>query len=67
MATYTTQKGDTWDIIAYKQYGDEEIIKPLIEANPQYVDTVIFDFGVVLEIPEIKRTDSTLFVPPWRR
>lgn len=63
---YTTVKGDTFDTIAYKQYGNEELIKPIIDANPQYAETAVFDFGSVLEIPELDKADDTLFLPPWR-
>lgn len=64
--TYTTQKGDTWDIIAYKHYGNEAFIKPLITANPEYTETAVFDFGITLHIPEIEKTDSSIYIPPWR-
>ena len=42
---YITQKGDTWDKIAYEQYGDETLIAPLLEANTDYIDVAVFDFG----------------------
>lgn len=64
---YVTQKGDTWDIIAYNQYGNEELIAPLIEANPKHIETAVFDYGVILEIPEISKVDDNLLLPPWRR
>ena len=32
-STYTTIQGDTWDLIAYKLYGEEKYMKNLIEAN----------------------------------
>lgn len=65
--TYTTNKGDTFDAIAYAVYGDEELIAPIIKANPQYVETAVFDYGAVLEIPEIEQTDSDIYLPPWRK
>jgi len=39
---YTTKQGDTWDKIAYEQYNNEELIKTLLTANPQYIDIAIF-------------------------
>ena len=35
-STYTTIQGDTWDLIAYKLYGEEKYMKNLIEANEEY-------------------------------
>lgn len=64
--TYTTKKGDTFDSIAYAVYGDEELIAPLIKANPEYVETAVFDYGAVLNIPDIEKTDNNIYLPPWR-
>ena len=64
--TYTTKKGDTFDKIAYEQYGSEELITPIIRANPDFVETAVFDYGTVLEIPDIEKTDSSIYMPPWR-
>lgn len=64
---YTTKQGDTWDKIAYEQYNNEELIKTLLTANPQYIDIAVFDYGVVLEIPTISKTDDEIFLPPWRK
>jgi Phage Tail Protein X. len=65
-STYTTKSGDTWDQIAYDQYGDEYKCQDLIAANPAYVATVIFDAGAVLTIPDSSDTTSTN-LPPWKR
>lgn len=64
---YTTQKGDTFDIIAYKVYGNEELIAPIIKANQAHVETAVFDYGITLEIPDIEMTDDAATLPPWRR
>lgn len=37
-STYTTIQGDTWDLIAYKLYGEEKYMKNLIEANWPLLD-----------------------------
>ena len=63
---YTTKQGDTFDIIAHKCYGDAELITPIIRANPDIVETAVFDYGIVIEIPEIEKTDSNTYLPPWR-
>lgn len=64
MTTYTTIQGDTWDLIAFVQYGDELQMHWLIEANPLQRETVIFPSGVVLTIPTLVTT-SRAPLPPW--
>lgn len=63
MTNYTTVLGDTWDKISYEQYGDY-YISELLEANPDYIDTVIFSSGIELVIPDID--DSSDSEVPWR-
>lgn len=64
--TYTTVSGDTWDIVAYKVYGNEMYMDTLIKANIEYKDTYIFPAGVVLTLPEIEFTVSES-LPPWKQ
>ena len=64
--TYTTVSGDTWDIVAYKAYGNEMYMYTLIKANIEYKDTYIFPAGVVLTLPEIELTVSES-LPPWKQ
>ena len=64
--TYTTVSGDTWDIVAYKAYGNEMYMDTLIKANIEYKDTYIFRAGVVLTLPEIELTVSES-LPPWKQ
>lgn len=63
-STYTTVQGDTWDVIAYVEYGDELQMHWLIEANPQHRETVVFPAGVVLQVPDIGET-ARAPAPPW--
>ena len=67
MKTYTTIQGDTWDIIAFKHYpaqGKELLTSILIQANTQYINTVIFPAGCVITLPEVTPAlPKTL--PPW--
>lgn len=67
MNIYTTKRGDTFDTIAYEQYGDEELMGPIIEANRKYAETAVFEHGINLNIPELEKTDETIFLPPWRK
>mgnify|MGYP002855566330 CR=1 FL=1 len=67
MRTYRTIQGDTWDIIAYREYkniGAERLLHCLIDANPEHVGTVIFPAGVVLNVPDIDIPKSDT-LPPW--
>ena len=61
-----TVSGDTWDIVAYKAYGNEMYMDTLIKANIEYKDTYIFPAGVVLTLPEIELTVSES-LPPWKQ
>lgn len=67
--TYTTQQGDTWDVIAKRFYGDEHYFDVLIRANIAHRKIVIFPYGIKLLIPEID-TASTAYeenLPPWKQ
>lgn len=64
--TYTTMQGDTWDLVAFRMYGDETKMGALIEANKAYCQTYRFPAGVVLSIPDLSTTHSSS-LPPWRR
>lgn len=65
---YVTKAGDTWDMIALEQMGDESFMSELIQYNIEYADTLIFESGVMLLIPvfddDDESEDATL--PPWR-
>lgn len=62
---YVARQGDTWDLISYRSYGSEYHITELVLANYQFINTVIFDGGEVLIIPELATEKSSL-LPPWR-
>lgn len=67
MRKYRTIQGDTWDMIAFREYpalGGELLMSALIDANPEYVDTVIFPAGVVLNVPDIE-VPAVRTLPPW--
>lgn len=64
--TYTTIQGDMWDSISFRVYQSEYYMSNLIEANPQYRETVIFPANVVLLIPEVS-TKTKENLPPWKR
>lgn len=67
--SYSTIQGDTWDLIAFKCYegwGGEKLTSALIDANPRYVNTVIFPAGCILDIPDVY-IPAPSSLPPWMR
>ena len=66
MTTYSTESGDTWDIIAKKVYGNELLADKLMANNFDLLDTMIFSSGVNVNIPDKPLTADT-DLPPWRR
>ena len=65
--TYITVEGDTFDSIALHFYNNEKLASTIIQANPDYCDTLIFDAGVSLIIPEAAAAVMPETLPPWRR
>lgn len=64
--TYTTIAGDVWDGIAYKALGSELYMDKVIALNKEHRETVIFEAGVVLTLPE-KTTKVSSSLPPWKQ
>ncbi|MCD8348804.1 MAG: tail protein X [Lachnospiraceae bacterium] len=64
-STYTTVQGDTWDLMAYKLYGDEKYMKNLAEANWPLLDVLIFAGGVEITVPDLPEEVDT-DAPFWR-
>lgn len=65
--TYITNERDTFDLIAYRQYGNELLASLIIQENIRYADTLIFDAGVELQIPVINEQEVDESLPPWRK
>ena len=47
---YTTQDGDTFDLLALDMYNDERLAHYIIEYNPDYADVIVFEGGVQLKL-----------------
>ena len=62
---YVTKQGDTWDKIAYEQYGNELYADVLIMENIKYAGIVVFPEGISLVIPKIEE-ETEEDVPEWR-
>lgn len=65
--THITVEGDTFDGLALQHYYDEKLASAIIQANPDYCDTLIFAAGVVLNIPDVSAVTLPETLPPWRR
>lgn len=66
MKQYKTIQGDTWDLIAKKQYGDEKKLDILMMNNFSLLDYVVFPAGIVVDIPELRDEEQQGW-PEWRR
>ncbi|MCB6992893.1 LysM domain-containing protein [bacterium 210820-DFI.6.37] len=64
---YVTQERDTFDLIAYKQYGNELLASLLIQENIRYADVLLFEEGILLKIPVINEAEVDDSLPPWRK
>ena len=62
-----TVEGDTFDGLALEFYNDEKQASTIIKANPDHCDTLIFEAGVVLTIPDEAAATPPESLPPWRR
>lgn len=69
MTEYVTSMGDTWDLVAYKVYGNEKYAEYLMAQNQslELLETVIFDAGITLNTPVLPSTvQGNNAAPPWR-
>lgn len=65
--THITIEGNTFDGVALQYYDDDKMASTIIQANPDHCDTLIFDAGVSLVIPEVAAASAPETLPPWRR
>lgn len=63
---YETQLGDTWDVIAKNNYGDEKYADFVMENNPTLIATTIFSAGTLVWVPEFPPEDE-VELPEWRK
>jgi phage tail protein X len=61
---YTTELNDTWDLIAFKVYGNEKYTKELFKANPELTKIVFFPSNILVVVPKISKSQIG-GVPPW--
>ena len=65
--TIKTVEGDTFDGLALETYNEEKKAALIMDANPDYIDVLIFEAGVELRIPIVDDVDLPETLPPWRR
>lgn len=65
--TYVTMRGDTWDAVAYRLWGDEFLMDALIRTNPEHADVLVFPAGVVLAVPDARPRARKRELPSWMR
>nr|DAM54011.1 MAG TPA: baseplate wedge protein [Caudoviricetes sp.] len=65
MKQYRTVQGDTWDLIAKKQYGDEKKLDILMMNNFSLLGYVVFPAGVLVDVPELPDEEQQGW-PEWR-
>jgi len=63
---YETAQGETWDLISIDFYNTPYYVADLIAANPQYSNVLIFEAGIMLNIP-ILDSAAPETLPPWKR
>lgn len=66
MNIYKTVQGDTFDIIAKKCYKNELYIHLIMQANPEHIQTIVFNSGIELKIPDIDTSVKVSQQTPWR-
>lgn len=66
---YRTENGDTWDLIAYKIYGNELRMHELMRANVNLIGIAIFDANIPIIAPKLEKNDfsTNSNLPPWKR
>ena len=65
MKQYRTVQGDTWDLIAKKQYGDEKKLDILMMNNFSLLNYVVFPAGILVDFPELP-DEAQQGWPEWR-
>lgn len=61
-----------WDSIAETQLGSSTYVAELIQANLQHRTYYLFPSGIVLDLPEVDSSTTTMTsnlkkIPPWKR
>ena len=63
----TAVQDDTFDTIAYKAYQDEFYFEQVMRANWRLTDTVMFEGGEKVIVPDRIIVDSNIVASPWQK
>lgn len=63
----TAKRGDTWDTLAFSEYGEERNATTIMKANVGMCQVIMFEGGEQIKIPIITKVNSPSTLPPWRR
>lgn len=66
VSTYHPNRGEAWDMIAFREMGSEYYVQELMDANPQYHGIAFFEGTETLSIPYVSDAESA-YQAPWRR
>lgn len=61
--TYRSVENDTWDLIAFKLFGDSKYTSQIIKINPDLAKIVLFPASILVKVPDIQELEGD--VPPW--
>lgn len=65
---HVTTEGERWDTLAAVYYGDPYRYEPIIRANPNVPVFQVFPAGILLRVPVLEASTSSLEdLPPWKR
>ena len=64
---YMAKAGDTFDLLALRMYGDDQLAGYISDYNPDYSDILIFEGGEQLKIPIVDNVETEETIAPWRR
>lgn len=66
MGNYKTVQGDTWDMIAKKEYGAEKHLDHLMRNNFNLLNYFIFPAGILVNSPGLPNREIAS-APEWRQ
>lgn len=62
---HIVEAGEMFDSIALKYYCEESFAHHIMQANPNYLTTIVFEGGEVLKIPVFDTLETSELLPPW--
>ena len=66
VSSYHPNRGETWDLVAFREMGSEYFMQDLMDANPKYHGISIFEGTEMLDIPYVGNEDREYQAPSRR-